>query len=141
MITPKELAARLRLIRTVAGLTQADLAERSGVKSVVISELERGSRRLSVHHLFALAEACGWDASVVISGRFNEAYTERRKQILRGLYEQKYGALTNGGHLKRVVVDEIRRRLAFGASQSDLAREHNVTRQAISLIAKGRVHV
>lgn len=49
----------LRLARSVAGLTQREVATRAGVQQSVVSAYESGGREPSLSTLSALVEACG----------------------------------------------------------------------------------
>ena len=57
----EELGARLRSVRTMQGLTLADVEERSGGtwKAVVVGSYERGDRSVTVARLSELAEFYG----------------------------------------------------------------------------------
>jgi transcriptional regulator with XRE-family HTH domain len=50
-------AGRLRELRTEAGLTQEQLAERAGVKRDAVARWERGKREPSWSNVIALADA------------------------------------------------------------------------------------
>lgn len=54
-----ELGAYLREVRLAAGLSQAEVARRSGILRVNIARLERGLRLPRVETLFTLAAALG----------------------------------------------------------------------------------
>src|SRR5262245_29930418 len=56
-------AGRLRELRTEAGLTQEELAEKVGVKRDAIARWERGRREPRVSNVHALAEALGVDCT------------------------------------------------------------------------------
>lgn len=49
---------RLRRARIDAGLSQLQLAQRSGLSTSTVSAVEQGSRDLTAPKLFAWAEAC-----------------------------------------------------------------------------------
>ena len=51
----------LRRLRTASGLTQEALAEKTGISSVYISEIERGRKNPSVLVLADIAHALGAD--------------------------------------------------------------------------------
>jgi transcriptional regulator with XRE-family HTH domain len=55
----KHFAARLRELRTAAGMSQLDLASRSGLKQNSISQLEAGNRKPTWESVIALANALG----------------------------------------------------------------------------------
>jgi transcriptional regulator with XRE-family HTH domain len=55
----EHFAARLRELRNAAGLSQKELAERSGVKQNSISQLEAGDRNPIWETVIALADALG----------------------------------------------------------------------------------
>ena len=58
MVEPKRiLADNLRTLRTTAGLSQEELADRAGLHRTYISSIERAQRNVTVENLFALAKA------------------------------------------------------------------------------------
>lgn len=59
----KALAASLAEARRGAGLHQEQLAERLGKDQSVISNIERGQRRVDVLELYAIARALGIEPS------------------------------------------------------------------------------
>lgn len=58
-MTQPSFAARLFALRTRAGVTQAELAERSGVTQALVSQLEAGDHGPSWSTVQALAAALG----------------------------------------------------------------------------------
>jgi transcriptional regulator with XRE-family HTH domain len=56
----------VREARRRAGLTQAELAERSGTTQSAIARLERGHGSPTMEHISALLRACGFDLHVRI---------------------------------------------------------------------------
>jgi transcriptional regulator with XRE-family HTH domain len=65
--TPRGEALRkfLKLERTKAELTQAQLAERLGWDQKTISNIERGQRRVTLIEIIELGEVLGFDPAVV----------------------------------------------------------------------------
>ncbi|HYH21713.1 MAG TPA: helix-turn-helix transcriptional regulator [Azospirillum sp.] len=62
--SPKEiLASNVRRIRVEAGLSQEELAFRSGLHRTYISSVERGQRNVSLENIFLIAGALGVPAS------------------------------------------------------------------------------
>lgn len=58
--SPKEIFAfNLRRLRTAAGLSQEELADRAGLHRTYISSIERGQRNVSLENIFVLAKALG----------------------------------------------------------------------------------
>ena len=53
----KSLGERIRSQRRLRGLTQEQLAERAGISFAFVGHIERGTRKLSVATLIALARA------------------------------------------------------------------------------------
>lgn len=52
-----DFAERLRSLRESHGLTQQELANRSGIQVSYVSKIENGKYNISLSHLAALAEA------------------------------------------------------------------------------------
>jgi len=52
----KSIGANIRTLRKRAGLTQEDLAERADLHPVYISQIERGTKAVSVEALWKLAK-------------------------------------------------------------------------------------
>jgi transcriptional regulator with XRE-family HTH domain len=55
----KILAFNLRRLRSSAGISQEELADRSGLHRTYISSVERAQRNISIENLFHLAQALG----------------------------------------------------------------------------------
>lgn len=55
------LAYNLKRLRTTAGLSQEELADRAGVHRTYVSSVERGERNVSLENIFHLAEGLGVD--------------------------------------------------------------------------------
>ena len=55
---PKEIFAfNLKRLRTAAGLSQEELADRAGLHRTYISSVERGQRNISLENIFVIANA------------------------------------------------------------------------------------
>ncbi|RAR44954.1 helix-turn-helix domain-containing protein [Paenibacillus sp. MDMC362] len=52
----KQLAQRIRAFRKLKGLTQQELAERTGISLAVLGAIERGNRRAEEQMLAQIAE-------------------------------------------------------------------------------------
>ena len=59
----------IREARLRAGLTQTELAERTGRERSVIARWEQGAVSPSVDNLLAIVEACGYDLPLVLIPR------------------------------------------------------------------------
>jgi transcriptional regulator with XRE-family HTH domain len=64
--TAESFAVLLRRLREARGLTQEELAERAGIHRTYLSDVERGSRNLSLVNIERLAAAL----ALPISGLF-----------------------------------------------------------------------
>ncbi|AVV55678.1 XRE family transcriptional regulator [Paenibacillus glucanolyticus] len=53
----KQLAQRIRAFRKLKGLTQQELAERTGISLAVLGSIERGNRRAEEQMLVQIADA------------------------------------------------------------------------------------
>ncbi|WP_411552602.1 helix-turn-helix domain-containing protein [Paenibacillus lautus] len=52
----KQLAQRIRAFRKLKGLTQQELAERSGISLAILGAIERGNRRAEEQMLAQIAD-------------------------------------------------------------------------------------
>ena len=55
------LASNLRKKRVALGMSQEELARRSGLHRTYISSIERGQRNVAVENIFVLARSLGCD--------------------------------------------------------------------------------
>jgi transcriptional regulator with XRE-family HTH domain len=55
------LGQALRVLRKRAGLTQLETAERVGIRSTFVSQIENGARGMRFHTMMAMLEAYGAD--------------------------------------------------------------------------------
>ena len=53
------MAFNLKCLRTSAGISQEELAERAGLHRTYISSVERAQRNVSLENIFQIAEALG----------------------------------------------------------------------------------
>ena len=53
------MAFNLKRLRTSAGISQEELAERAGLHRTYISSVERAQRNVSLENIFLIAEALG----------------------------------------------------------------------------------
>ncbi|WP_296192661.1 helix-turn-helix transcriptional regulator [uncultured Microbacterium sp.] len=70
--TPKQLeqraafGARVRELRTAAGLSQEELAHRAGLDRSYVGQVERGERNISLDNIHRIAGALGADAGALL---------------------------------------------------------------------------
>ena len=65
--TPQEiLAFNLKRLRTTAGLSQEELADRAGLHRTYISSIERARRNVALENIFHIAEALGTTPAVLL---------------------------------------------------------------------------
>ncbi|MDD3411472.1 MAG: XRE family transcriptional regulator [Eubacteriales bacterium] len=62
------IALRIRELRDIAGLTAAEVAQRTGISIEEYEAYETGTRDFSFSHLFNIAEALGVDISDLLTG-------------------------------------------------------------------------
>jgi transcriptional regulator with XRE-family HTH domain len=60
--------SKLRAIRSLKGMTQAQLAEASGVSPTAITEYEKGKRDLRADTIRKLCEALGVQVKYIVDG-------------------------------------------------------------------------
>jgi len=80
-LTPESLGARLRELRTGAGVTLRALATRLGISPSAVSQIERGVMRPSVSRLIAYVGAIGVPLSAVFETGLEKAAEESAGQL------------------------------------------------------------
>lgn len=55
----KVLSDNLKKLRTSAGISQEELADRAGLHRTYVSSVERAQRNITLENIFALAKALG----------------------------------------------------------------------------------
>lgn len=63
-----EIAARLRMARETAGLSQGQVAKRLGMHRPTVSEIEAGRRRVSAEEITQFADLYGIDSNWITRG-------------------------------------------------------------------------
>ena len=81
----KALGAKIRTERKNMRLTQEQLAERVGVSTNFIGQIERGERKLSLETLVALANALGTGVDYLLSGSLTISDDRIAREILTDL--------------------------------------------------------
>jgi transcriptional regulator with XRE-family HTH domain len=87
------MALRIRQLRKAQGLTQDQLAGRSGLSRSQLSEIETEAKPANTRRLTALAKALGVDVSELFDGGDREAYRYELEAIMADLPEEDREAL------------------------------------------------
>ena len=66
--TRKRIGQRVRILRTQAGLTQQELADRAGLQRTHIGRIEGGKYAVNIETLQAIAEALGMTVDIIDPG-------------------------------------------------------------------------
>lgn len=102
----KKLGFRIGEARRSLGLTQAQLAERAGLDTIYISQIERGQRTMSLPSLFSVANALKSKAGSLLDEEgidAEDALVNELRELLRGWNEeQRKAVLTALRLLKKV---------------------------------------
>ena len=61
------VAVKLRRLRRALGLTQAEVAEKCGIKQAMVSKLESGDYNPSIGSLFRYVAKIGWEFNITIT--------------------------------------------------------------------------
>ena len=64
----REFGARVRERRKECGLSQEELAHKSGMHRTYVSSVERGERNIALVNIIALAAALGVDTGDLVAG-------------------------------------------------------------------------
>lgn len=90
----REMGEMIRELRHEEHLSQADLADRLGIHPQVISDVERGEKRITVDRLFRFLDALGYEADIRLKeledptrvgwGRIKANDPRRRHEIRMG---------------------------------------------------------
>jgi len=78
----KEIAPRLAGLRDAMGLSVQDMAEKLGMEPEKVAAYESGSVEIPVSYLFKVAQECGIDLTVLISGA--EAHLRHSSLVRKG---------------------------------------------------------
>lgn len=90
--------------RSLAGLTQIQLADRVGISTAFISRVERGQKMMKVHTLLATAQALNVSCDALLCP---DGPTAQRENITRLLAEQPDEYLAGIEKLIRTCVEEF----------------------------------
>ncbi|PKV80850.1 helix-turn-helix domain-containing protein [Nocardia fluminea] len=75
------LAAHLRAERARAGLTQADLSERTGIHTTTLSRIENGKLTLTIEQILRIAPALGVTAGDFLNAAQAQTVKARGKKV------------------------------------------------------------
>lgn len=78
----KEIAPRLLGLREALDLTVEDMSQKLGVAEETVAAYESGSIEIPVSYLFKVAQECGVDLTVLISG--GEAHLKSHSLVKKG---------------------------------------------------------
>lgn len=98
----EKFATRLRVLRWAAGLSQAEMAQRAGISTQLISKYERGSCAVSVSRLPKLAAALGL-TDVAALFEFDPPAASRRRVV----YERKIALMRHFDALTPAVQEAV----------------------------------
>jgi transcriptional regulator with XRE-family HTH domain len=65
----RDFGDRLRALRLEVGISQEELAARSGLHRTYVSSVERGQRNIALANIHSLADALGVDVSELFAAR------------------------------------------------------------------------
>lgn len=96
MIDYKRIGRRIAYYRKNAAVTQSALSEQLGVTESYISQIERGSAKVSLNRLGQIAELLRIDAALLISdcGTGMEGVEPELARIIKGWSEEQRMLLT-----------------------------------------------
>lgn len=78
---------RLRLKRTLLGLTQEEMAERIGRVPKYYADIERGSCGMSVETLMALSDCLSMSLDYIICGSASDSEKEKQKDEMSAIVD------------------------------------------------------
>jgi transcriptional regulator with XRE-family HTH domain len=128
------VGSRLRLQRTILGLSQTDLAERVGLTFQAIQKYERGDIRISASRLYELAKVLGIPVASFFDGLPDSATAGTEDTVVPHDEDEEVGgraslelvrtfSAVKDPELRRVVVQLLRRAASLPASEGHEAEE------------------
>ncbi len=77
----KNIGRRVRKYRKLAGMNQEDLAEKTSLSVIAISNIERGVNYPSFHHFIAIANALNISADALLVDVINNSYEQEANAL------------------------------------------------------------
>lgn len=122
------VGSRLRMRRTVVGLSQTELAEKVGLTFQAIQKYEHGDIRISASRLYELAIALGVSIAFFFEGLPDSATAGTQEVILPEIEDEEFGgrssldlvrtfAAIRDPELRRLFVQILRRAALLPASE------------------------
>lgn len=122
------VGSRLRLQRTILGLSQTDLAERVGLTFQAIQKYERGDIRISASRLYELAKVLGISVSSFFDGLPDSATVGADQPIILDHEDEEIGgraslelvrtfSAVQDPELRRIFVQLLRRAASLPAGE------------------------
>jgi len=128
------VGSRLRLQRTILGLSQTDLAERVGLTFQAIQKYERGDIRISASRLYELAKVLGISVSTFFDGLPDSATAGADSPFVFNNEDEEVGgraslelvrtfSAVQDPELRRIFVQLLRRAAALPAGEDVLEED------------------
>lgn len=86
-----DVGFRIRQYRKAAGLSQENLADKTGLSVIAISNIERGVNYPSFDHFVAIANAIGVSADELLVGVVDNSYEHKASVLSDKLADLEHG--------------------------------------------------
>lgn len=96
------IGGRIKQARKAAGLTQADIAERTGYLRSTIANIERGGQSLAVHSMLSIAAALGVSLAALLPF---EPIADVYSEAILQLKQERDEAVAKLGAIRRILDD------------------------------------
>jgi transcriptional regulator with XRE-family HTH domain len=133
------VGGNVRRLRNVRGYTQAELAKRTGLYKISISDIERGQHNLRLTRLQTIAVGLACSPAALVTNHPDTAHESGDMIRFRDL---TLWARSATSVYRSIVADNIKRlRLARGWSQTEFADRSELCKSYLSNVEQGHVNL
>jgi len=112
-LDPKEMGRRVRVRREEKGLSRETLADKLGVTSQFVADIEHGNKGISIKKLYALCQILDVPADYILAGAFGPeeedvAGSMAREELMAFLLKCNAEQLKGIGEIAKIYADGVK---------------------------------